>query len=216
MLEIFDVSYEELMDMRSDDLYRLRKKTFKDRLQWAVNCSNDMEFDEYDNPNTRYLLGIYGNQLICSVRFIELHRPNMITHTFNAQFDDIILPEGNYIESSRFFVDKSGAKTLLGNRYPISYVLFLAVINYTRHHKHTGIYTIVSRAMLTILKRSGWQFDVIKEAFVSEKERIYLLRLPVDKHNQALLASQVNQVLQGYDSALLAWPISLPVIPELV
>lgn len=215
MLEIFDVSYEELMNMRSEDLYRLRKKTFKDRLQWAVKCSNDMEFDEYDNPNTRYLLGIYGSQLICSVRFIELNRPNMITHTFNALFDDITLPDNNYIESSRFFVDKTRAKLLLGNRYPISYVLFLAMINYTRHHGHTGIYTIVSRAMLTILKRSGWQIEVIKEAFVSEKERIYLLNLPTNLHNQALMASQINAFLQGPDSALRAWPISLPVISEL-
>ncbi|WP_042836014.1 acyl-homoserine-lactone synthase, partial [Yersinia pestis] len=47
MLEIFDVRYDELTDIRSEDLYKLRKKTFKDRLNWEVNCSNGMEFDEY-------------------------------------------------------------------------------------------------------------------------------------------------------------------------
>lgn len=213
MIEIFDVSYNDLTDRRSEDLYKLRKKTFKDRLDWAVNCSNDMEFDEYDNADTRYLLGIYENQLVCSIRFIDLRLPNMITHTFHALFDDVQLPDGDYIESSRFFVDKNRAKDLLGSKYPISYVLFLSMINYARHHGHKGIYTIVSRAMLTIAKRSGWEIEVIKEGFVSENEPIYLLRLPIDQHNQNILAKRISAQSETESSALYAWPMSLPVTP---
>jgi len=213
MIEIFDVSYNDLTDRRSEDLYKLRKKTFKDRLDWAVNCSNDMEFDEYDNADTRYLLGIYENQLVCSIRFIDLRLPNMITHTFHALFDDVQLPDGDYIESSRFFVDKNRAKDLLGSKYPISYVLFLSMINYARHHGHKGIYTIVSRAMLTIAKRSGWEIEVIKEGFVSENEPIYLLRLPIDTYNQNILAKRISAQSETELSALYAWPMSLPVTP---
>ncbi len=216
MLEIFDVSYSELTGMRSEDLYKLRKKTFKDRLNWAVKCSNDMEFDEYDNKDTRYLLGIYDDQLICSVRFIDLQLPNMITHTFHALFDDVTLPQGRYIESSRFFVDKARAKSLLGSRYPISYVLFLSTINYSRHYAHTGIYTIVSRAMLTIIKRSGWHVEVIKEAYVNEKERIYLLRLPTEPADQARMALPIQKFLEDSEVDLCAWPMSLPAMAERV
>ncbi|CAM3781394.1 acyl-homoserine-lactone synthase EagI [Rahnella bruchi] len=216
MLEIFDVSYNDLTERRSEDLYKLRKKTFKDRLDWAVNCSNDMEFDEFDNSNTRYMLGIYDNQLVCSVRFIDLRLPNMITHTFQRLFGDVKLPEGDYIESSRFFVDKNRAKAWLGSRYPISYVLFLSMINYARHHGHTGIYTIVSRAMLTIAKRSGWEIEVIKEGFVSDNEPIYLLRLPIDHHNQHLLAKRISDQSESDITALCQWPMSLQVTPEQV
>lgn len=214
MLEIFDVSYNELTNTGSEDLYKLRKKTFKDRLNWTVSCNNDMEFDEYDNSDTNYILGIYEDQLICSVRFVELHLPNMITHTFNALFDDVVLPEGKYIESSRFFVDKTRAQLLLGNRYPISYVLFLSTINYGLNYGYTGIYTIVSRAMLTIIKRSGWQVEVIKEAYVSEKERIYLLYLPTDHKSQKVMASRINACLKGADPELQTWPMSLSVMLE--
>lgn len=216
MLEIFDVSYNDLTERRSEDLYKLRKKTFKDRLDWAVNCSNDMEFDEFDNSDTRYMLGIYDNQLVCSVRFIDLRLPNMITHTFQRLFGDVKLPEGDYIESSRFFVDKNRAKAWLGSRYPISYVLFLSMINYARHHGHTGIYTIVSRAMLTIAKRSGWEIEVIKEGFVSDNEPIYLLRLPIDHHNQHLLAKRISDQSESDITALCQWPMSLQVTPEQV
>ncbi|QKJ86038.1 Acyl-homoserine-lactone synthase [Paramixta manurensis] len=210
MLRLFDVSYDELTEILSDDLYRLRKQTFKDRLGWEVTCINDQEFDEYDNQNTRYILGVYNGQLVCSVRFIGVAHPNMITHTFQAFFSDVAL-EVNKIESSRFFVDKDRAKRLLGDRYPISYILFLSMINYVRHYGGEGIYTIVSRAMLTILKRSGWQIEPLKEAWASEKERIYLVYLPTDDKSQTQLAERINQSLQTDFSALTSWPLALPV-----
>lgn len=77
MLELFDVSYDELKATHSDELYRLRKKTFSDRLGWDVACKLDMEFDEFDNPNTSYILGLCQGQLICSV---SLHRPESAQH----------------------------------------------------------------------------------------------------------------------------------------
>jgi acyl homoserine lactone synthase len=52
MLELFDVSYDELKVTHSNELYRLRKKTFSDRLRWDVVCNVDLEFDEFDNPDT--------------------------------------------------------------------------------------------------------------------------------------------------------------------
>ncbi|WP_345829479.1 acyl-homoserine-lactone synthase [Erwinia sp. HDF1-3R] len=208
MLEFFDVSYDELKGVQSDELYRLRKKTFSDRLGWDVVCNRDMEFDEFDAPGTRYLLGLYEGQLICSVRFTPLDQPNMITHTFKACFEDVPLPPGER-ESSRFFVDKARARQLLGERYPISQMLFLAMINYARHYSYNGIYTIVSRAMLTILKRSGWQIKPLKEAWLSEKERIYLLFLPTDRESQAQMAAKINATIHASEPSLVNWPMSL-------
>ncbi len=72
MLELFDVSYEELKMTRVDELYRLRKTTFSDRLGWDVVCNQDMEFDEFDNDSTRYILGLCNGKLVCSVRFTPL------------------------------------------------------------------------------------------------------------------------------------------------
>lgn len=215
MLELFDVSYEELNGVRSDELYRLRKKTFSDRLGWDVVCNKDMEFDEFDNPNTRYILGLYEGQLVCSVRFVPLDEPNMITHTFQSCFSDVPLPAGE-TESSRFFVDKSRARDLLGERYPLSQVLFLAMINYARHYGCNGIYTIVSRAMLTILKRSGWQIKPLKEAYLSEDERIYLVYLPTDSASQNKMAAKITASVSGIQSQLVNWPMSIAVTPALV
>lgn len=39
MLEIFDVNHTLLSETKSEELFTLRKETFKDRLNWAVQCT---------------------------------------------------------------------------------------------------------------------------------------------------------------------------------
>lgn len=210
MIELFDVSYEEVKVTYSSEVYRLRKKTFSDRLGWDVVCNLDMEFDEFDNLNTRYIIGMYNGQLVCSVRFTRLEQPNMITHTFNACFETVPLPIDG-IESSRFFVDKDRARQLHGGHYPLSRVLFLAMINWARHNEYNGIHTIVSRPMLTILKRSGWRVKTLKEAFLSERERIFLVFLPTEVQDRDQMVSGLISEFGNYGESAVTWPMSLPV-----
>jgi len=210
MLKLFDVSYEELQTTRSEELYTLRKTTFSDRLGWDVICSQGMESDEFDEPGTRYILGICDGQLVCSVRFIPLSRPNMITHTFNTSFNSVSLPACG-TESSRFFVDKARARHLLGEHYPVSQALFIAMINWAQLNDYARIHTIVSRPMLTVLKRSGWDITVLKEAWLTEKERIYLLTLPVGDGDRAQLARKIISRTESPANAIATWPLTLPV-----
>lgn len=98
-LEFFDVTYEVLTSSHAEELYRLRKITFSDRLGWDVICRKGMESDEFDTRGTRYILGVCGGHLVCSV---HLERPNMINRTFSACFGDVPLPPAG-VESSRFF-----------------------------------------------------------------------------------------------------------------
>lgn len=210
MLEIFDVNHALLSESKSEEMFTLRKETFKDRLNWAVQCTDGMEFDQYDNNNTTYLFGIKDNTVICSLRFIETKYPNMITGTFFPYFKEINIPEGNYLESSRFFVDKSRAKDILGNEYPISSMLFLSMINYSRDKGYDGIYTIVSHPMLTILKRSGWGISVVEQGLSEKQERVYLVFLPVDDENQEALARRINRSGTFMNNELKQWPLRVP------
>ncbi|MEI7237732.1 acyl-homoserine-lactone synthase CarI [Pectobacterium brasiliense] len=210
MLEIFDVNHTLLSETKSEELFTLRKETFKDRLNWAVQCTDGMEFDQYDNNNTTYLFGIKDNTVICSLRFIETKYPNMITGTFFPYFKEINIPEGNYLESSRFFVDKSRAKDILGNEYPISSMLFLSMINYSKDKGYDGIYTIVSHPMLTILKRSGWGIRVVEQGLSEKEERVYLVFLPVDDENQEALARRINRSGTFMSNQLKQWPLRVP------
>lgn len=208
MLDIYSLNFNQLSENISKDLFILRKETFKDRLNWAVKCMDGMEFDEYDNENTSYLFGIHNDTVLCSVRFIETHLPNMITHTFSPYFKNVQLKEGNYIESSRFFVDKPRARALGCNQYPLGVMLFLAVLNYARHHEYDGVYTIVSHSMLTILKRSGWKFTIVEEGVSEKDQKIYLLLMPVDEKNQDTLMQRINKDNIFSKEDMLKWPMS--------
>ncbi|CAI0909740.1 acyl-homoserine-lactone synthase [Serratia ficaria] len=212
MIEIFDVGYNLLSDNRSRELFSLRKKTFKDRLDWIVNCENNMEFDAYDDRHTTYVFGTYKDQVICSLRFIETKNPNMITcGEFNEYFNNISLPEGNYVEASRLFIDKERVRALELRRQPISSILFLSMINYARNFGYQGIYAIISHPMLVIFQRSGWQISVVETGCSEKNQNIYLVYMPVDDDNQQRLIARIAQQTPLPDNAAGSWPLSFPV-----
>ncbi len=211
MLELFDVKYNVLTDKRSQELFTLRKGVFKDRLNWMVNIKNNMEADEYDCHNTTYVFGAVKNHCICSVRFIETRYPNMITHTFSSWFKKSQLPEGNFVEASRLFIDKERTEKFSLRQYPVSGLLFLSMLNYARHHGYDGIYAVVSHPMYIIFKRSGWLIRQIDKSISEKNKNVYLIFMPVDDLNQQILMDNVKSKAPEADCQLDAWPISFSI-----
>jgi acyl homoserine lactone synthase len=192
MLYFTNETFKAMEFDQLNDFYKLRKKTFSDRLKWAVKCKNNMEYDEYDNENATYIFGGKDDTLICSARLIETKYPNMITHTFHEFFKGLEIPEGNFIESSRFFVDKDRAAELLGRRYPVTHHLFLSIVNYARQNGYDGILTIVSHAMMLIIKRSGWELLILNKGISEKGQNVYLLQLPIDDKTVATLQEKID------------------------
>lgn len=208
MIEFLDVNYNSLSKI-TDELFFLRKKTFKDRLDWMVDCKGDMEFDNYDNESATYILGVHEGEVFCGLRFIETSRPNMIIDTFQPYFNNIVLPQGPYVEASRLFIDKNRVHSHFLKKYPISQILFLSMLNYAEKFGSQGIYAIVSHPMLIIFQRSGWEVLVIQNGASEKKENIYLIYMPVDKHNQEILIKRINEKMEIAVDRLVAWPLSI-------
>ena len=91
VIEFFLHDYDDLPSALARELFRLRRKTFRDRLDWKVECVEDMEKDQFDNPNTTYLLGMYEGELLCGARFINATHPTMISEIFHNYFDNPII-----------------------------------------------------------------------------------------------------------------------------
>lgn len=211
MLDLLDIKYRFLTELKSNELFTLRKKVFKDRLNWMVKSENNMEFDEYDNHHTAYIFGVYHERCVCSLRFIEIKYPNMITGTFKSWFDNVELPEGNYVEASRLFIDKERVNALELRQQPVSALLFLSMINYARHYKYEGIYAVVSNPMYRIFRKSGWDISVVKQGVSEKQESIWLIFMPIDDDNQRTLIERVKLKAPGLNIKLDAWPLSIPV-----
>ncbi len=91
-----------------DQMFRLRKRVFHDRLGWEVNVSGEYEIDSYDMLKPLYVLALddSGKRVVGSLRLLPSTGPNMLADTF---YD--LLPEGKIFrnptiwESSRYCVD---------------------------------------------------------------------------------------------------------------
>ncbi len=208
MLEFVDVKYENLSTEQSTEIYTLRKTVFKDRLDWKVNCNEGKEFDQYDNSNTTYIFGRDEKAIICSLRFIETRHPTMIMNTFLPYFENIHIPDGNFLESSRFFIDKNRLKQSSVCHEPICLMLFLAKINYALAHGYEGIYAIVSHSMLKIVKMSGWKIEVVERGISEKTAAVYLIFMPTDKLNQQILSKNIQQQSWLVSNTLNSWPLS--------
>lgn len=203
----FEINYDDLTDSWAEQLFSLRKKTFHDRMSWDVTCTNGQEIDEYDNSNTTYLVGFYQEKMICSTRVIEIRHPNMITGVFYKYFSEINLKEGNYLEASRFFVDKARAAEAGLQDIPISHMLFLSMITYSMRLRYDGFYAIVSRQMCAILRRSGWQIEIINEAYLSPSEKICLVYLNNSALSRKHFIEKLSTISGFKGQMLYEWPL---------
>ncbi|WP_392434586.1 acyl-homoserine-lactone synthase [Yersinia sp. HM-2024] len=210
MLKLFNVNFNNMPERKLDEIFSLRKITFKDRLDWKVTCIDGKESDQYDDENTNYILGTIDDTIVCSVRFIDMKYPTMITGPFAPYFSDVSLPIDGFIESSRFFVEKTLARDMVGNNSSLSTMLFLAMVNYARDRGHKGILTVVSRGMFILLKRSGWSITVLNQGESEKNEVIYLLYLGIDNDSQQKLIHKVLKIHKVEPTTLETWPMVVP------
>jgi acyl homoserine lactone synthase len=146
------------------EMYRLRRRVFKDRLDWAVSVSGDLELDVYDALNPIYLLVMSdeGN-LVASVRLLPTMGPTMLADTFPALLGGQAAPHSEKVlESSRFCVDTKLASELAENGLNrATFILFAAMIEGARAVEAESIVTVTDTRMERILRRAGWPLERI-------------------------------------------------------
>ncbi|CAK9885910.1 MAG: Acyl-homoserine-lactone synthase [Candidatus Erwinia impunctatus] len=208
MFDIYSFNYSSLSQETSEDLFMLRKNTFKDRLQWAVNCSEGKEVDEFDNEQTDYILGIQNGVILCGTRMIDMKHSNMLDGAFFSFFNNIAIPDGNYIESTRFFVDKERAGSMLGRRFPVTMMLFLSLINYARERHYDGILAVASHPMMHIIKKSGWNVTVLETGLSEKQEPVHLVLGHVDDDSLQEIKKRILRQENALDQKMNTWPLS--------
>ena len=142
-------------------MHRLRRRVFKDRLDWTVSVSNGLEADQYDALSPTYLLGIDGQDVVGCVRLLPTTGRNMLADTFPVLLDGGAAPTSTRIwESSRFCVDTQNvAATAQNGLKEATFLLFAAMIEWGQQHDLRAIATVTDLRMERILRRAGWSLD---------------------------------------------------------
>ena len=144
------------------EMFRLRRRVFKDRLDWTVSVSGDLEIDIYDALNPTYLLAVSEKREVFGcVRLLPTTGPTMLADTFSFLLDGKEAPKSEQIlESSRFCVDtKRAAELGHGNLNRATFVLFAAMIETLRARGGQSIVTVTDTRMERILRRAGWPLE---------------------------------------------------------
>ena len=140
-------------------MHRLRYRVFRERLDWDVQVSGDLELDTFDVLDPHYLLlrncdGSIGG----CVRLLPSSGPTMLRDTFPSLLGGQPAPEEEDIwESSRFALDlpPTAPKGAVGIAVG-TYELFAAMIEFGRSRNLRRIVTVTDMRMERILRRAGW------------------------------------------------------------
>jgi N-acyl-L-homoserine lactone synthetase len=140
------------------EMHRLRYRVFKDRLDWDVHVSGDMEIDEYDALHPAYLLQRRNGRIQGCVRLLPSIGPTMLRDTFPMLLDGAVAPSRpNIWESSRFALDiPADAMNAAHGIASATYELFAGVIEFGLSRQLSNIVTVTDARMERILRRVGW------------------------------------------------------------
>jgi acyl homoserine lactone synthase len=143
-----------------DQMHRIRKAVFKDRLGWDVKVSGGLEVDEYDALGPSYLLSIdRSGTLNGCVRLLPTTGPNMLRDIFPSFVTKAALPCGERVwEASRFAVSRNSTAAELGISQT-TYDLLIGVLKFGLSNGISMIACVVDVRMERILRRAGWQLE---------------------------------------------------------
>ncbi len=147
--------------------HRLRYDSIISRQNWNVPHIEGMEYDQYDNPATTYLVWKDKNHIVRGVsRLYPTDRPFMLHDVFSHMVTYQPLPVGkDILEGSRFCIDKNVAPDL---RKIIIQELVVAYLEYGLSQNVTQILGVMYPVYWrNIFEKNGWQPSWLGDEFIT-------------------------------------------------
>jgi N-acyl-L-homoserine lactone synthetase len=213
-LNFFHTAYANTSQELLSQLYGLRKEVFADRLNWNVNITNGFEYDAYDNAQASYLIGSWQGVPLAGLRLINTLHPYMVEVPFRHFFEYAPPKHALMVESSRFFVDKTRSRALGLAHVPLTEMLLFALHNHAARQGLTSVITVVSHAMSRIVRKAGWDYEVLATGNASPGEKVLLLDMTVTAQNHAQLLTAIAKKYPSMDQRILQWPAAAPAQPQ--
>ena len=183
------------------DMHRLRKRVFADRMKWPVTIvSNDLEIDQFDLPETVYLLCLNKDgKVVGNWRLLATTGPTMIRDVWPEFLFTLPMPTDQFVwEASRFAVESNTEEPEERVRQLNEFTaeLFCALTELSILCGIREIYTLYDMRIARLLKRLDCE-----PVYVSEKRKIgdYLVQTGVFRTDADMLSRiQKKTGLRGY------------------
>jgi N-acyl-L-homoserine lactone synthetase len=153
--------YAEFPDLIAG-MHRLRYRVFRDRLNWDVSVSGDMEIDAYDALKPTYIIAVDdSSSVVGCARLLPTTGPTMLANTFPALLGSNPPPRSEKIfESSRFCVDTAAADNVgaTGLRN-VTFSLLAGILEWGLAYDQEAVVTVTDVRFERILRRAGWPLE---------------------------------------------------------
>lgn len=149
---------------RLHEYFALRRRVFKDRLDWDVTTQGDYEIDGYDALRPIYLTAHDDeDRIVGGVRFLSCDDATMVQNTFGELLQGHDIPPNEEIyESSRFCIDTVRAREIHENGLRLmTHVLFAGMIEWALGFGASRIVTVTDTRLERIAARAGWAVERI-------------------------------------------------------
>ncbi|WP_136616123.1 MULTISPECIES: acyl-homoserine-lactone synthase [Mesorhizobium] len=143
-------------------MHRLRYRIFRNRLNWNVSVSRDMEIDAYDALKPTYIIAVdEGSSVIGCARLLPTTGPTMLTNTFPALLGPNPPPRSEKMfESSRFCVDTNSADIVSATGLrDVTFSLLAGILEWGLLHRQEAVVTVTDVRFERILRRAGWPLE---------------------------------------------------------
>lgn len=159
-------SYAEFAEQLTD-MFRLRARVFKDRLDWNVIVTDGMEKDQFDELYPVYILQHDCDERVCGcVRLLPTTGATMLRDTFPQLLRGTPMPcDARIWETSRFAIDAPAVSAVgAGGAAVLTYELFAGVVEFGLANNLTHIVTVTDSRLERILRRANWPLQRLGES----------------------------------------------------
>lgn len=159
MIIVIDGLNQEIFADVLEDVFRLRKRVFHDRLGWDVNITDGMEYDRFDALYPAHIVSLDDDGAVVGcMRLLQTTGPHMLSDVFSSILDgEPPLRSATVWESTRFCVDMNRLQRGTG-RNTISYVtseVMIGAFEYAMAAGVTDAVAVIDPVMNRVLKRGG-------------------------------------------------------------
>jgi acyl homoserine lactone synthase len=159
MIYIVDSLNKEEHRTLLDDMYRLRKRVFHDRLGWDVVVRDGMETDLFDDLDPAHVVSVDdAGRVVGCMRLLQTTGPHMLADVFSSILDgEPPIRSSRIWEATRFCVDTQRLTARRG-RNSISYVtseVMIGAFEYAMAAGVTDAVAVIDPVMNRVMRRSG-------------------------------------------------------------
>jgi len=157
MIEIIQTGQAGKTDLLFD-MHRLRKRVFKDRLQWDVTINaQGLEIDQFDTPEAVYLLHLNAARRVTgSWRLLSCAGPTMLRDIWPEYLQGLPMPSRrDCIEVSRFAVDcpADSPKQAMAETQQAIAEMFCALTEFCMRIGVAYVYTLYDARIAKVIRK---------------------------------------------------------------